>query len=178
MEIDLAKNHITPYEGIKKFYFEFILDQIIRIADLHNQNKQILDYGSGLGFLKKKLINSKNNIINYDIVKELSDVNDWKSINFDIIVFNQVLDYLSENEITQLIKEIKEINPNSEIIYSVGYKSIIKRAAMYVLNKRDAYDGMKTSEEKQYELLKPFFNIKKTYTIFFLHRIFLLKFKE
>ena len=178
MSVDLIKNHVTPYEGVKRFYFEFILNQIIRIADLKNQSKRILDYGSGLGFLKKKLIKSKNTVINYDIIEELSDISNWKNLSFDIIVFNQVLDYLSESEIIQLMQDIKVINPKSEIIYSVGYKSIIKRIAMHILDKKDAYDGMKTSEERQYEIIKPFFDIKKTYNIFFLHKIFLLKFKE
>ena len=66
-------------------------EKIIEIGKF-NEEKTILDFGSGLGLLKQKNLQRQNSsiIINYDVIKELSDVEDWKSINFDTIVFCEV----------------------------------------------------------------------------------------
>ena len=74
---------ITSYKGISKFYFEKILEEIIKIGDLKNNNKKILDYGCGERELQKKL-NKK--IFNYDIRPEYSELENINNIDFDTII--------------------------------------------------------------------------------------------
>ena len=101
-------NNVTKPNFITKVYFYFIHIKIISFLNL-NKNDVILDFGCGLGSLKK-LIRKKfkyANIINYDVLRNLSEIDDWKKIDFNKIVFCQVLYLLDEQEITDILKFIK-----------------------------------------------------------------------
>ena len=57
----LKKNHVTKGNFISNIYFNFIY---FLIANLVNyQNKIVVDFGGGLGFLKKKLIKKGAKVI-------------------------------------------------------------------------------------------------------------------
>ena len=58
------------------------------MGDLDKRNLRVLDFGGGYGMLKKLLPDIE--VINYDIIKDLSDVDDWKAVSFDVVVANQV----------------------------------------------------------------------------------------
>ena len=64
-------------------------NKIIEVGNFH-EKKNVLDYGCGTGDLKKLNLQKKNKstIINYDIIEELSEIKDWREINFDTIVFS------------------------------------------------------------------------------------------
>ena len=84
----------TPYKGLSKFYFEKIIDTIIKEGNLFKKNLNILDYGCGLKYLENKL-NKK--IFNYDIDKNLSEITNWNKRAYDIVVLNHVIMYMNEN---------------------------------------------------------------------------------
>ena len=73
--------HITQPNFISKFYFDKMYEKIIEIGKF-NEKKTILDFGSGLGVLKQKNLQKQNpsKIINFDIIKELSDVDEILNI--------------------------------------------------------------------------------------------------
>ena len=84
------------YKGISSIYFKSIISNIVKIGNLNNNNKIILDYGCGIKFLSKNLPHKK--IINYDINPEYSECDDYKKLYFDIVIFNHVLMYMNKNE--------------------------------------------------------------------------------
>ena len=84
------------YNGFAKIYFEKIINKIIEIGNLYDQDKKILDFGCGTKFLEKKL-NKK--ILNYDINKEHTEIVDIFDYDFNVMVINHVLMYMSQDQI-------------------------------------------------------------------------------
>ena len=75
-----------------------------------------------MALLQERLLKQKNLqrqnpsiIINYDVIKELSDVEDWKSINFDTIVFCEVLYLIDPEDLKKLLNDLRRINSKVEI---------------------------------------------------------------
>ena len=92
----------TDYSKItQKYYFLSIAKNIIKIADLKNTEKTILDFGCGQKIFTKLLKNKK--IINYDVKPEYSECKSYEDSKFDIIIFNHVLMYMSSKEIELLL---------------------------------------------------------------------------
>ena len=83
-------NNTTQYGRIGGIYFRAILKKIIKIGNLNDSSKKVLDFGAGTGELKKILRNKNKNVINYDIVPELTETNDWTKEKFNVFVANQV----------------------------------------------------------------------------------------
>ena len=109
-------NNTTKYGRIGGIYFRAILKKIIKIGNLKDSSKKILDFGSGTGELKKILRTSNKNIINYDIVPELTETNDWTKETFNVFVANQVFYIFSKEELIEVIKKLEKTNPQVEII--------------------------------------------------------------
>ena len=114
----LNKNY---YKGLVKFYFNKTLDSIIKIGELDKTQKNILDFGCGYGMLKKKL--NIPNIFNYDIDPQFTEHDDWKNLNFEFFVANQVLYLFSKDELNKLLDELKYKNPELKIIVGVSYQN-------------------------------------------------------
>lgn len=87
----IKKNHVTNSNLLSKFYFEILHKKILNIGNF-NRHISILDYGCGKGDLKKlnKKMNNLSKIINYDKVKSLSDINSYKNIKLNTVVFCQI----------------------------------------------------------------------------------------
>ena len=80
------------YKFPQKYYFLSIIKEIIKIANLINTQKKILDFGCGNKIFSNILLNKK--IINYDINPFYSEIKDYRNKRFDIVIFNHVLMYL------------------------------------------------------------------------------------
>jgi hypothetical protein len=161
----------------QKYYFISIAKNIIKIADLKNTNKIILDFGCGQKIFNKFLKNHK--IINYDIKPEYTECENYENSNFQIVIFNHVLMYLYPNEIEKLLDKIKKINPNSEIILSLGKQNIISKIAMYLTLNFDYHDDIRSTYRQQMEIfLNKTMLIKKKLNIFGMTDIYYFKFKN
>ena len=163
------------YYGLQKFYFDKIISSIIKIGNLNNDSKAILDFGCGTKELQKKL---KKEILNYDANKKYSDHDDFINLKFDIVVFNHVLMYMDETEIKSTLDVIKKINKNCKIIIGVGKSTIVNKLASWMTLSFEAHKGEKTTSSQQ---LKIVFNhtkqIKSKKNIFYMTDVFLLEFK-
>lgn len=74
-----------------------------------NKCSKILDFGCGVGLLKKHLLERAIEIDEYDpAIKEKSII--YKN-NYDLIITTDVLEHLYENEIEFVIKEMLLLNP-------------------------------------------------------------------
>jgi len=92
-------NNTTQYGKIGGIYFRAILKKIIKIGNLNYPSKKILDFGSGTGELKNILRTKNINVINYDVVPELTETNDWAKETFNVFVANQVFYIFSKEEL-------------------------------------------------------------------------------
>ena len=80
---DFSKDY---YKGIKGIYFHNILKKIIEIGHLDKRNVRILDFGCGLNKFKSLL----PNVIGYDIQPRFTEIDDWKKLQFDVVITNAV----------------------------------------------------------------------------------------
>ena len=113
------------YTGLQSFYFTSVISNVIKIGNLDNNNKIILDFGCGVKVLSKKLPQKK--IINYDVNPNYTEHDDYKKLYFDIVVFNHVLMYMDKKEIISTFENIKKINKNCEFLISIGKESVFNK---------------------------------------------------
>lgn len=143
-------SNVTKPNFISKLYFNFIYKKIANIINVHN-NKIILDFGCGLGFLKKNFIKKSLKVYNYDINPKLSDIKNWKKVNFEIIIFCQVLMYLKKFEIKKIFQEIKQRKKERKIIVVISKQNILNKFGAFILGHKNAHKGTLTypgDEEK------------------------------
>lgn len=166
----------TDYNDFfQKVYFISIIKNIIKIADLDDTKKTILDFGCGQKILSKTLKNVK--VLNYDIKEEFSDLKSYKNLKFDIIVFNHVLMYMRPEEISNLLDELREMNPNSKIIVGLGKQNIVSKIGKFLTGNREAHENtISTYKEQINILLKKTTFLKKKSNIFFMTDIYYTKF--
>ena len=166
---------VTPYSGLSKFYFERLLKQIIKIGDLHKTESKILDFGCGIGELKRIL--GRENIIGYDVVPELSDVEDWRLVSFDILVANEVFYSFSEEDLDGLVAELKKVNPNLLLIVGISRQGWLNNIGKLLLGRSDAHSATKLSPRKEVEVLMRKCAIVKSKNVMNLANIYLMRFK-
>jgi hypothetical protein len=172
------QSHVTKPNFISSVYFNFIYKQIIKQLNFDSK-KVILDFGSGLGYLKKKIGNKYNlEIINYDIVEELSDVKNWKDVKFDIIIFSQVLYLFSPNEFKELFLQLKKHNSDLIIICAFSTQSFINKIGKYLLGHKDAHEGTRISPKEEEMLLLSFCEPIESKNFLNIFKLFKLKFKK
>ncbi len=171
----MIKAQTTKYIGIKKFYFDRILKGIITIGNLIYSNKIILDFGCGekrLEFLLKRKIH------NYDIKPEYSEIKDYLSLNFDIIIINHVLMYFTKTEIKNFFEEILKKNPNCEFIIGIGKQNFLSKILKNLTFNFKAHEGTMSNYSDQLEVIKKYLYIMKKKNICFMTDIFYAKFNE
>lgn len=161
------------YDGLAGIYFHRIQNKIIELGNLRNANK-ILDYGCYTGELKKKL---GNKVINYDINPDLSEVDDWKSQDFDVVVSNQVFVYLLEEELTEFIFELKKKNKNVTLIVGLPRLNFMSNICKSLTGNSKAHEGISLDSNKVLEILTREMNIIKKLSVFAMCELYLMKFK-
>ena len=167
-------NGVTQYGGVAGFYFHHLLSQIIRIGNLNNFDGKILDFGCGVGQLKRRLGGDK--VIGYDVIQSLSDVHDWRSTNFDVFVANQVLYSFSEKDLNSLLEELKSKNPDLRMIVGISRQGMLNNIGKYLLGRPNAHSHTKIRPEQEIEILQRHGTILQRKNVFWLADVYLLKF--
>lgn len=126
------------YKGFSKIYFDKILETLIIFGNLRNEKGVILDYGCGVGHLKKKLPGS--NVVGYDILPELSDIADYKTLSPQKIVLSGVLEHLQLEEIENLLKNFTKMNPRAILLVFLPTENPVSRIAMHLAGQSNAHD--------------------------------------
>jgi hypothetical protein len=171
----LQKNHITKGNIISKFYFNLIYFLISNL--INYKNKLVLDFGGGLGFLEKKLIKKGAKVVVYDKVKELSKVDDYRNINFDIIIFCQVLMYIEEYNIIKIFNNIKLRNKNIIVITCFSQQTLINKIFAFLLGHSKPHDDTVLFPKMENKIFNEFF-IKIKEVNFYLFKIIVSKSKK
>ena len=134
----------------QKYYFTSDAKNIIKIAQLQNTDKTILDFGCGQKIFSRLLQNHK--IINYEIKPEYTDCESYENLNFDIVIFNHVLMYVYPKDIEELLDKIKKINPNCELILSLGRQNLLSKIGMILSSLPNAHDNTRSNYNEQIEI--------------------------
>jgi len=167
--------NVNYYNGISGIYFSSVIANIIKIGNLDKTNKSILDFGCGSKVLSKKLPGKK--ILNYDINKNYTEFDDYKKLNFDIVVFNHVLMYMSKMEIISTFDNIKKINRNCEIIVGMGKEGLVNKFAAIATFNFSAHKGTIVTYEQQKKILNEKTKILKVKkNVFFMTDIYYARF--
>lgn len=132
--IDYRKDY---YKGFAKIYFNFILEAIIKLGDLRRKTGLILDFGCGFGHLKKKL---GNQVIGYDIIPELSDLEDYRDLKPAEVVLNNVLEHLHAEEIKKLLSDFGRMNRQAVLLVCLPTENWLSRIMMRLANYKNAHD--------------------------------------
>ncbi len=171
--------NVTRPNILSIFYFNLLYKKIIKLGSF-NKKKIILDFGSGMGTLKKlnKKLNNPSTIINYDIIKDLSDIKYWHKSTFDTIVISQVFYLFSEKKIISTLNKLYSINPKVEIICAFSSQSIFNKIGSYLLGHLDAHEGTKTNPIVERRILLKKCNLLEEISFFSLFRILRLNFKK
>lgn len=143
---------VTIYSGLSQFYFRRLLKKIVKVGRLEQQSGIILDFGCGRGELKRMLGSGK--VIGYDIIPELSDVPDWHTVNFDVLVANQVFYSFSEEQLSLLLRQLKQKNPLLELVVGISRQGLLNNVGKYILGQPDAHSAAKITAKKELSILK------------------------
>lgn len=170
------KLYTTRPNIISFFYFLTIYLNIIKIGKF-NKKKKILDFGSGLGYLKKINLKFKNpsKITNYDKINELSEIKRWDEKKYDTIVFCQSAYMLSKKELNSVLKKIKKINPKTELIVALSCRSFLNRFMSKILGHSNAYTGLKLTPKIEEEIFLKRCKIIRRINFLNLYKVFLLE---
>ena len=159
----------------QKYYFTSVAKNIIKIAQLQNTDKTILDFGCGQKIFSRLLQNHK--IINYDIKPEYTECESYENSNFDIVIFNHVLMYVYPKDIEELLDKIKKINPNCELILSLGKQNLLSKIGMILSSLPNAHDNTRSNYNEQIEIFfKKAKLIKKKLNVFAMTDIYYFRF--
>lgn len=152
------------YKGLSKIYFNKILETIIEYGDLKKENGLILDYGCGVGHLKKMLPNS--NVTGYDIIKELSDVKDYKILKPNKIVLSGVLEHLYHDEIKNLLRDFMVMNKNADLLIFLPTENLASTIAMHLAGQSNAHDDHVSGYKSINKLVENYYYPEKRKYIF------------
>lgn len=171
----MTKAQTTKYTGVKKFYFDRVLKGIIIIGNLISSSKTILDFGCGEKRLEFLL---KRKIYNYDVNPDYSEIKNYLSINFDLIVINHVLMYFTKTEVEHFFKEILKKNPNCEFVIGIGKQNFLSKILKNLSFNFNAHEGTILNYSEQLDIINKNLNIIRKKNIFFITDLFYAKFKK
>jgi SAM-dependent methyltransferase len=108
----------------------------IKLADLKKEDV-ILDFGCGAGWLKNKLRKKGFNAVGYDTTPEHTEVSDYTKINPAKIFALDVFEHIPKNEIIEIIKNFKKMNPKFELVTSIPTENLLSRKSRKLLGKSE-----------------------------------------
>ncbi len=165
---------VTPYSGLSQFYFLHLLRQIIRVGELGRAGLTILDFGCGAGELKRL---AGGRVIGYDIIPSLSDVKDWRSVDFDVLVANEVFCTFSEGDLGDLLQELRERNKDLELVVGISRQGLLNNIGKHLLGRPDAHSTSRLGPEKEVEILQRYCRIHRRKNVLNLAYVYSLSFK-
>ncbi len=171
----MTKAQTTKYTGVKKFYFDRVLKDIIIIGNLIYSRKKILDFGCGEKRLEFLL---KRKIYNYDINPDYSEIKNYLSINFDLIVINHVLMYFTKTEVEHFFEEILKKNTNCEFIIGIGKQNLLSKILKNLTFNFKAHEGTILNYSEQLDIINRYLDIIRKKNVFFMTDIFYAKFRK
>ena len=167
--------YVTGYSLIAGIYFRKILSTIVQVGELESSGLRVLDFGCGHGVLKK--MNPQIDITGYDIVRELTEVDAWNLLAFEVVVSNEVFYRFNEEQLEHLLREFKSHNKNMELVVGISRQSFINKVGSELLGHGDAHDETKLKPAEEKNVLLHLMEIIGQRTVWGLADVYRLKFK-
>ena len=168
--------NVTKHGMISKLYFDAVLNGIIKLIDVKNKVK-VLDFGCGYGYLKKKIKREKKiEVINFDIIKELTEIDDWKKVNFDFLVSTHVFGYFKKKKLNKFLLYLKKNYPKIKVILTISKQGWFNKLGALILNEPKAYTNYNLSPKEEIFIFSKHMRIIKKKNILLLSDIYLLEF--
>lgn len=167
---------VTQYTGLASFYFRHLLKQLVKIGGLDRSGITILDFGCGYGELKQLLCNAT--VVGFDIIPELSDVEDWQTVSFDVLVANQVFYSFSVESLEDLLQKLRKKNPSLQLVVGVSRQGLLNNIGKYILGRPSAHSGTRISPEREIEIFGKYCDIIWRKNVWNLSDVYLLTFKS
>lgn len=166
---------VTQYSGLAGRYFHYLLSRLIKAGDLAGSRGKILDFGCGMGQLKRRL--GADKVIGYDIIPNLSDVADWRTAEFDTLVANQVLYCFTEAELSSLLVELKRKNPQLRLVIGISRQGVLNNIGKHLLRRPSAHSRTKIGPQREAEILLKHCDLIRRKSVLGLSDVYVLKFK-
>lgn len=166
---------VTRYAGLSQYYFRHLLGWVIRLGRLERSDICILDFGCGSGELKRMLVGRK--VISYDVISDLSEIEDWRDAKFDVLVANQVFYAFSEDALDSLLLELRSKNPMLELVVGTSRQGLFNNVGKYLFGRSNAHSLTKIGPQKEIEILGRYCNIKRQKNVLNLANVYFLNFK-
>ena len=117
-----------------RLFFRWKFRRITKFAGL-KRGDLILDFGCGDKWLKRILRGYK--VVGYDINPKQTEVDDYTKLEPDKIFVIDVFEHIHKNEIREIIKNFKKMNPNFELITAIPFENWISRKTRKLLGMRE-----------------------------------------
>ena len=88
-------------------------------------------------------------ITGYDIVKELTEVDAWNLLAFEVVVSSEVFCQFNAEQLERLLCEFKSHNKNMELVVGISRQSFINKVGSVPLGHDDAHDEVKACRRKK-----------------------------
>jgi len=134
--VDDLKSTYLNKNPVIKIFSRTKINLAIKLANL-KKDDLILDFGCGAGWLKNKLKNLGYSAIGYDITPEHSDVKYYTGVTPTKIFAMDVWEHISKEEIKNIIKNFKKMNPGFELITAIPTENLLSRKARKFLGKSE-----------------------------------------
>jgi SAM-dependent methyltransferase len=172
LQKDFRKDY---YSGLKGAYFFRILNTIIRLGALDSRAVRILDFGCGTGHLAQLLAGK---VIGYDIVPELSEIPDWRTAQFDVVVANEVFYLFDARQLRHFLMELRMVNPHVELLVGISRQGLFNNVLKRLAGESDAHTGTKLKPKEELELLTEQLEILDSASIFQLCDVYYMRYKD
>lgn len=165
---------VTSYRGIAKYYFLHLLNKIIKLGELDTKDCSILDFGCGENQLQKIL---GEKVVGYDIIEELTDIDDWKKAQFDTLVANQVFYSFDERQLSSLMDQLSQYNNDITIIVGISRQGLFNNIGKVIFGNKNAHSLTKITPKEELAILLQHCNLIRKNNILYLTDLYLLKLK-
>lgn len=167
---DLYKKIYSDKFSFYGVYFKKIMNTICKILENLNEKSTILDFGCGEGYLKKiyNKNNNKHNLINYDVIAEKSEIDDYSDLNYDIIVASHVLCLFSKEELNIFLENEIKKNKNIKFIVAIGRQGFISKLAQFITNKRNSNSYNQLDGKEEFKIISKYKKLVYKKNIFFM----------
>lgn len=153
------------YKGLAGIYNHRNMQTVINFGNLENENGLILDFGCGVGHLKRKL--NQKNVVGYDIIPELSDIDDYRNLKPSKIILISILEHINLDEIDKLLNEFLTMNPKAELMVLLPTENFISKIAMRLARQRNAHDDHVSKYKDINKVIEKYYYPKKRVYNFF-----------
>ena len=155
---------------IIRWFFNKKINYVLGISNL-KKDDILLDFGCGEGEIKKRLEESKIQVIGYDPTPEHTDIDDYTKLRPTKIISMDCFEHIPKDDILRILENFRKMNSNVIMTFSIPTENFLSRKLRKLLGKPERANGHITTLkeilsifEEKLELLKK----KSLFTITFI----------